>query len=199
MKNINLFIILLCMLTCACSESNEDDSSASLGQLSVTLKDANGKPVKDAFVVLSGLEGRRLVNMGEGFSKENGSWVPYYKGNVDGYISVITSGYEAYKTKVSYDGKYEQKLDITLQESHSLSIMSYNVKDGFENKDTKKERFLEWLKRYDPDIMLFQELNKFTEKSLGEFAKKYGHEYAYIVKEDGYPTGITSRYPLTNV
>ena len=98
-----------------------------------------------------------------------------------------------------YDGKYEQKLDITLQESHSLSIMSYNVKDGFENKDTKKERFLEWLKRYDPDIMLFQELNKFTEKSLGEFAKKYGHEYAYIVKEDGYPTGITSRYPLTNV
>ena len=36
-------------------------------------------------------------------------------------------------------------------------------------------------------------------KSLGEFAKKYGHEYAYIVKEDGYPTGITSRYPLTNV
>lgn len=54
--------------------------------------------------------------MGEGFSKENGSWVPYYKGSVDGYISVIASGYEAYKTKVSYDGKYEQKLDITLQD-----------------------------------------------------------------------------------
>ena len=100
MKNINLFIILLCMLTCACSESNEDDSSASLGQLSVTLKDVNGKPVKDAFVVLSGLEGRRLVNMGEGFSKENGSWVPYYKGSVDGYISVIASGYEAYESLV---------------------------------------------------------------------------------------------------
>lgn len=199
MKNINLLISLLCVLFCACSESNDDDSNTPLGQLSVTLKDANGKPVKDAFVVLSGLEGRRLVNMGEGFSKENGSWLPYYKGNVDGYISVVASGYEASKTKVSYDGKYEQKLDITLQESHSLSIMSYNVKDGFENKDNKKQRFLEWIQRYDPDILLFQELNKFTEKSLGEFAKKYGHEYAYIVKEDGYPTGITSRYPLTNV
>ena len=99
MKNINLLISLLCVLFCACSESNDDDSNTPLGQLSVTLKDANGKPVKDAFVVLSGLEGRRLVNMGEGFSKENGSWLPYYKGNVDGYISVVASGYEAPKQK----------------------------------------------------------------------------------------------------
>lgn len=199
MKNIHFFLLLFSLFFCACTDSNDESNNATLGQLSVMLKDTKGQPVKNAFVIMSGIEGKRLVNMGEGFSNENGKWVPYYKGSVNGYISVVAPGYEASKTKVSYDGKNEQKLDIVLQDSQSLSIMSYNVKDGFENKDAKKQRFLEWLKRYDPDIILFQELNNFTEASLGEFAKKYGHEYASIVKESGYPTGIISKYELKNV
>lgn len=199
MKNIYFILLIFCLALHACSNSNDESNEVTLGQFSVILKNTQGNPIKNAFVILSGIEGKRLVNMGEGFSNENGKWIPYYKGSVDGYISVIAQGYEASKTKFSYDGKHEQKLDIILQESQSLSIMSYNVKDGFESKDAKKQRFLEWLKRYDPDIMLFQELNNFTEASLKIFAKQYGHEYAYIVKENGYPTGVTSKYELKNV
>ena len=69
MKNINkLFAILLCILCYSCSDSDDGNNNATLGQLSVYLKDTEGKPVKDAFVVMSGLEKNRVITMGEGFS-----------------------------------------------------------------------------------------------------------------------------------
>lgn len=200
MKNINkLFTILLCILCYSCSDSDDGNNNATLGQLSVYLKDTEGKPVKDAFVVMSGLEKNRVITMGEGFSDENGKWLPYYKGSVEGYISVVSPKYEPCKEQISYDGKYETKVEITLKPTKSISVLSYNVLNGFDNKTSKKQRFLDWIQTYDPDIMLFQELNNFTEASLLEFAKQYGHEYAYLTKETGYPTGLTSKYPITDV
>ncbi|MDD3038485.1 endonuclease/exonuclease/phosphatase family protein [Bacteroides sp.] len=200
MKNrTSLFVILLSIVCYACSDSKDSTDNTVVGQLSVYLKDTSGKPVKDAFVVMSGLEKNRVVTMGEGRSDENGKWLPYYKGSVDGYISIVSPKYEPHKERISYDGKYETKLEIILKPAQTVSVLSYNVLNGFDGKDTKKQRFLNWMTTYDPDIMLFQELNNFTEASLLEFAKQYGHEYAYITKETGYPTGLTSRYPITNV
>jgi exodeoxyribonuclease III len=38
-----------------------------------------------------------------------------------------------------------------------------------------------------------------THRKLAEDAKRYGHEYSVLLKEDGFPTGITSRYPIEDV
>ena len=43
------------------------------------------------------------------------------------------------------------------------------------------------------------ELVGFTEKNLGQLASEYGHKYYAIVKEEGYPVGITSNEPITVV
>jgi exodeoxyribonuclease-3 len=50
-----------------------------------------------------------------------------------------------------------------------------------------------------PDIVSLQELNEYTAQKLAEDAKSYGHEYSALLKEDGFPTGITSRYPIEDI
>ncbi len=81
-----------------------------------------------------------------------------------------------------------------------LRIISYNILEGMTTDTTKgKKVFVEWIKQFNPDIMALQECNGFTQKSLEDLAATWGHPYAVIVKENGYPTGITSRYPITGI
>lgn len=53
-----------------------------------------------------------------------------------------------------------------------------------------------WLKEVDADVIGFQELNNFTAEELKVWAKEIGHEYSVLLKEDGYPIGITSKQPI---
>ncbi|NLR65934.1 exonuclease III [Chitinophaga varians] len=79
-------------------------------------------------------------------------------------------------------------------------VLSYNILEGMVTDTTKgKEVFVQWVKQFNPDIVALQECNKFTQKTLEELAATWGHPYAVIVKENGYPTGLTSRYPITNI
>lgn len=79
-----------------------------------------------------------------------------------------------------------------------LRIISYNIFNGFNwGKDEDREqRFIEWIIDKDPEVLALQELCGFTKESLLGLARKWGHEYAEIVKEDGYPVGITSKEPI---
>lgn len=79
-----------------------------------------------------------------------------------------------------------------------IRIISYNIFNGFDYKKDKdrKTRFVNWVIRQDPEVLALQELCGFTEKDLGELAKTWGHPYAAIVKENGYPVGITSKKPI---
>jgi endonuclease/exonuclease/phosphatase family metal-dependent hydrolase len=54
----------------------------------------------------------------------------------------------------------------------------------------------QWLKEVNPDVIGFQELNDFTEDELKVWGKEIGHPYAVLLKEDGYPIGITSKKPI---
>lgn len=83
-------------------------------------------------------------------------------------------------------------------QNDSLKILSYNIWNGFEwGKDlARKKKMTEWLKEVDADIIGFQELNDFTAEDLGAWAKEIGHEYSVLLKEDGYPIGITSKQPI---
>lgn len=82
---------------------------------------------------------------------------------------------------------------------NQLSILSYNTYNGFQSDSTVMDEYREWVKEIHPDIITYQEMNKFTQKSLEEFASGYGHDYAVLIKEEGYPVAISSKYPIVNV
>lgn len=80
-----------------------------------------------------------------------------------------------------------------------LRLITYNVWYGFTIAPERKERWLEWMKAQDPDIVCLQELNEYTPETLAADAAYWGHPYSVLLKEEGFPTGITSRYPLEDV
>ena len=80
-----------------------------------------------------------------------------------------------------------------------LRVISYNIWNGFEHNAHRRANFIDWIKGQQPDILAMTELVGFTEKNLGQLASEYGHKYYAIVKEEGYPVGITSNEPITVV
>lgn len=79
-------------------------------------------------------------------------------------------------------------------------IISYNILEGMKLDTTAgKVEFVNWVKSQNPDILALEECNKFTQTSLEEMAHKYGHPYAVLLRETGYPVGITSKYPIVDV
>lgn len=82
---------------------------------------------------------------------------------------------------------------------NEITFLSYNILEGLKNDSLLKKQFTEWVAPINPDIVAFQETNKFTQKSLEEFAARYHHPYAVLAKEPGFPVAITSKYPIVNV
>lgn len=79
-----------------------------------------------------------------------------------------------------------------------IRVMSYNIFNGFDwLKDTEREeRFVAWIKKQDPEVLGLEELCGFNQERLEKLAARWGHPYAVIVKENGYPVGITSKKPI---
>lgn len=79
-----------------------------------------------------------------------------------------------------------------------VQIISYNIFNGFDfGRDSERqERFVNWVKDRNPEVLAMQELCGFTQESLTKLAKEWGHDYAVIVKEDGFPVGLTSKNPI---
>ena len=59
-----------------------------------------------------------------------------------------------------------------------------------------KERFVAWMRELDPDMAALQEMNGFTQARLEKLAADYGHSYAVLLKDTGYPVALTSKYPI---
>lgn len=90
--------------------------------------------------------------------------------------------------------------DAPVESESPFRVVTYNVWVGFEDDSTgRKASVAEWLKKQNPSLVALQELNGFTEEDLSNFANQWNHPYAVILKENGYPTGLTSRTPITNV
>lgn len=83
-------------------------------------------------------------------------------------------------------------------DTRKIRVISYNVFNGFDwGKDRdRQERFVAWIREQDAGVVAMQELCGFTQESLSALAKQWGHPYAVIVKENGYPVGITSKSPI---
>lgn len=82
--------------------------------------------------------------------------------------------------------------------SNALKVISYNIWNGFDwGKDMERKRkYIDWVKSQKPDVLALQELCGYTKEKLLEDAKQWGHNYAEILKTDGYPVGITSSKPI---
>lgn len=80
--------------------------------------------------------------------------------------------------------------------SGNIHVISYNIWNGFEKDAQRRANLIQWVKSQDPEIMAMTELCGFTEQDLKELASAYGHPYVAIVKEEGYPVGISSKEPI---
>lgn len=93
---------------------------------------------------------------------------------------------------------YGQPRDDSTPEK--LRIITHNVWYGFTKKTQPRyANWKRWMKAQAPDVVSLQELNGYTEERLQADAESWGHLYSVLLKEDGFPTGITSRYPITEV
>jgi len=91
-----------------------------------------------------------------------------------------------------------QKKDKEASDS-DLRLITYNVWYGFTKVPERKSTWLNWMKQQNPDVVALQELNEYSEKKLSEDAMYFGHAYSALLKEDGFPTGITSRFPIEDI
>lgn len=199
MKSYIFFIVVLIVLglNSSCSQAEQEEPSA--GEIEVRVSDEKSMPVSGVKVQLLKKSDTETVlaseitnSEGKVFFKELKAGLYYVRGNQPEWIS----GEE----KISLLNNQKAKALIQLAKPfEQLTILNYNVLQGFENNEQKKSQFVAWVKKIDPDIICFQELNYFKESALVDFATRYGHPYAVITKESGYPTGISSKYPIRNV
>ena len=81
----------------------------------------------------------------------------------------------------------------------SMRVVSYNVWYGFTKVPDRKADYLKWMKDQNPDVVSLQELNGYTAGKLKADAATWGHKHSAILKESGFPTGISSRFPIEDV
>lgn len=93
----------------------------------------------------------------------------------------------------------------SIDDAKQLKIISYNVYNGMKLDESEgKQKYIDWAKAQDADIIAWQEMNFFTREKLEKFAASYGHKYAVLLKESPddpafFPVAITSKYPIVNV
>ncbi len=83
-------------------------------------------------------------------------------------------------------------------QSEPLKVITYNIWNGFDwGKDLQRQKdMVNWLKEQDADVVALQELNDFTPEKLKNLAREWGHSHTLLLKEEGYPVGISSKTPL---
>ena len=76
-----------------------------------------------------------------------------------------------------------------------LKVVNWNVLYGFNHKKSI-EQGVDWIRSQQADVVALQELNGHTEAGLRKLAGDWGHAHAVILKEKGFPVGLTSNQPI---
>ncbi len=93
----------------------------------------------------------------------------------------------------------EQKEEPRQDAGQAFRVITYNVWYGFTKAPDRKARWIQWMQDQAPDVVSLQELNEYTHEQLAEDAKLWGHQFSELLKKDGFPTGVTSKYPIEDV
>lgn len=83
--------------------------------------------------------------------------------------------------------------------NNDLRLITHNVWYGFTKVPERKKQWLEWMRNRQPDVVALQELNEYTPEKLADDAEQWNHPHSVLLKTEGFPTGITSSYPINNV
>ena len=87
-----------------------------------------------------------------------------------------------------------------MMQAQTFKVLSYNIYKGLMcDSSVNKQDFAKWVSKLQPDIVALQEVNGFTQAKLSQLAADYGHPYAVLLKKEGYPVALTSRFPIVNV
>ncbi|MBN2651353.1 MAG: endonuclease/exonuclease/phosphatase family protein [Spirochaetales bacterium] len=82
-----------------------------------------------------------------------------------------------------------------------FSVISYNVWNGLDygKGETQRANLVQMMQEEAPDVVAYQELCGFNSISLRKLSEDIGHKYSVILKISGYPVGISSKYPISDV
>ena len=81
-----------------------------------------------------------------------------------------------------------------------LKLITHNVWYGFTKRpDPRYEDWRAWMRSQAADVVCLQELNEYTPAKLASDGAAWSHPHSALLKQDGFPTGITSRFPIHNV
>ena len=83
-------------------------------------------------------------------------------------------------------------------QTKTLKVISYNIWNGFDfRKDIeRKNNVIDWFNDQKPDVVALQELCGYNEETLLDDAKKWGHNYVVILKDNCHSVGLTSVNPI---
>jgi len=91
-------------------------------------------------------------------------------------------------------------ISVADEQPTRLKLITHNVWYGFTKKaEPRHAQWRKWMTEQAPDVVALQELNGYTADKLSRDAKAWGHDYSVLLKKDGFPTGITSRFPISDV
>lgn len=84
-----------------------------------------------------------------------------------------------------------------------VKILSYNIKHGFEKDASITDQFVLWANEIAPDIILYQEMNDFSQAELKALSSKSGHPHSVILNHESghdatHPLAISSKHPIEN-
>lgn len=93
---------------------------------------------------------------------------------------------------------------IVFAQKNEFKILSYNALHGFSADKQIVSKYVNWLKNIDPDLVLYQEMNGYSDEMMKNLSTSSGHKYYAIMNpENGYdvthPLAISSKYPLEDV
>jgi exonuclease III len=82
-------------------------------------------------------------------------------------------------------------------------VITYNIWNGFnqmsryDNNDTlRKQKFIEWTRRQEADVVALQELVGFSTDKLHDLGLQIGLPNTLLLKSSGYPVGLASKHPI---
>lgn len=206
---MGLFICMLLFLGTSCSKDDlvETGENSKLAPIEINIKLVDNQQsvlAGEAKVIIS--KPRPDVNMlvaRDEFAVTTGTLKYTIFTETALRITVLKPGYNPVYQDLVLKAE-TQDVPIVLTPKSGLTVLSYNVLEGFQFTNptaqaSNMDEFQKWVSDLDPDIVVFQEMNGFTEAKLKDFAKTYGHDHAVLLKDWGFPTAITAKKELEDV
>lgn len=93
---------------------------------------------------------------------------------------------------------------VAAQQTLSLRVLSLNMKEGGSYADYKAQPYVEFIRQYNPDVVLLQEMDNFTSRNgnkdlLTEIAAELGmfpyYAKSFTYQGGGFGVAVLSKYP----